>query len=297
MPTTAAEENTWYSWYQTFDESHNPEARRQWYSEAARAYSWARPRYPDDLVEQVISQLQLQQSLAASSVLGSILEIGCGPGIATVAFASKGFRIQAIEPSAAACKLAQLSCQEYGDRITIHNHTFENYSLNNQQFDAVLAATSFHWLSPEIACKKSAAALKPGGSLILLWATPPQPGADLCQYLQPVYERYGLDDLGREQQRDRAYYQGNFEMFAKTVGNSGHFQPSPVEIETHHSIYSIEKYLALLSTLSGYIALETQRREELLTELGDRLAEKLETGALETTHYFASQVASLIAKA
>ncbi len=282
-----AKENKWYSWYQTFDENHSPEERQQWYSGAANAYRWARPTYPDSLVDRAVDRLRAKETL---------LEIGCGPGIATTAFAERGFRIDSVEPSPAACKLAQQSCQAYGDRVTIHNGTFEDYPLGNQRFDAVLAATSFHWVSPDVACKKSAAALNPGGSLILLWATPPQPKNEIYEYLQPVYDRYGLAEMGHEQHRTQAYYQGNFENFAKIVGDSGYFELTPVEIEAHQSIYSIEKYLALLSTLSGYIALAAETRENLLTELGDRLAEKLETGALEATHWFASQVAPLVTK-
>ncbi len=214
-----------------------------------------------------------------------MLEIGCGPGIATAAFAAKGLSIVAVEPSSAACELARKSCRESdsantqrpSQRITIINSTFEDYPLTHQKFDAVLAATSFHWISPEVACEKSAAALKPGGSLILLWATPPQPSEEVCQYLSPVYEQYGLSGLGKEQHRPQEHYQSSFEIFAKAVNESGFFQPTSVDIQKHQSIYSIEKYsysiekyLALLSTLSHYIALEEQLRNDLFVTMGER---------------------------
>ncbi|WP_121967583.1 class I SAM-dependent methyltransferase [Leptolyngbya sp. BC1307] len=281
----ATQDNPWYAWYAAFDETHSPEERQQWYSQAAQAYRWARPRYPEAIIEQVIAR-------AGLNAQSTLLEIGCGPGIATADFAKKGLTITGIEPSATACALARQACKAYPS-VSIHNSTFENYPLN-QKYDAVLAATCFHWISPGVACTKSAAALNPGGSLILLWATPPQPSAELCQYLQPVYDRYKLSDMGQEHGRSEAYYQGNFETFAKMLNTSGFFQPSSVAIQSCQSIYSIEKYLALLSTLSGYIALEAQTRENLLTDLGARLAEKLETGALTTTHWFASQVAPLL---
>lgn len=278
-------DNPWYAWYAKFDETHGPGERQQWYSGAAQAYRWARPRYPDALIEQAIAAANLNEQ-------STMLEIGCGPGIATADFAKKGLTITAIEPSPAACALARQACKNY-ETVSIHNSTFENYSLD-EKYDAVLAATSFHWISPEIACKKSAAALNPGGALILLWATPPQPSADLCWSLQPVYDRHDLSEMGQEHGRSEAYYRGNFEMFAEQVNSSGLFQPSSVNIQSCQSIYSIEKYLALLSTLSGYIALDAQTRENLLIDLGDRLAERLETGALTTTHWFASQVAPVL---
>ena len=278
-------EDKWYSWYQSFDETHGPEQRQKWYSEAATAYRWARPLYPDEMVEKVLRQ-------AGLSSQSSMLEIGCGPGIATALFAAKGLSIVALEPSQAACDLARRSCQS-NSRTVVINSTFEDYELKQQTFDAVLAATSFHWISPDVACQKSAAALKPGGSLILLWATPPQPDEELCQRLQPIYDRYGLSEMGQERRRTPAQYQSSFEMFGNRLNESGLFQPSTVEIETHQSVYSIEKYLALLSTLSPYIGLAEQTRDDLLAALGQALAERLETGALTTRHWLASQVARL----
>ena len=279
------DETSWYEWYQSFDKSHSPEARQQWYSDAAQAYRWARPRYPDPLIDQVIRKAGLSSG-------SSILEIGCGPGIATAAFAARGLAVQAVEPSAAACELAQQSCESYPE-VAIANTTFEAFELGDQQFDAVLAATSFHWVSGEVACQKSAAALKPGGALILLWATPPQPDEDLCQHLQPVYEKYQLDQKIRYQWHGQDYYQTNFDRFAQIVEESGWFERSEVAIEQHQSRYSVEKYLSLLSTLSDYIALDEQLRKNLLADLSTQLEEKLKGADMLLTHWFASQVAPL----
>ena len=238
-----APDEVWYSWYQQFDQAHSPQQRREWYSQVAQAYRQARPRYPQSILETVIKQAHLTAS-------SRLLELGCGPGIATADLAPKGFTIQAVEPSLAACELARQACEGY-ERVAIANSTFEDWPLPAQKFDAVLAATSFHWISREIACKKSAAALKPNGSLILLWATPPQPNLNILELIQPLYEQYGLGELGKEQHRNQAQYQQSFESFARTIGTSGWFELTPVKLTVHHSCYSIAKYIALLSTLSG----------------------------------------------
>lgn len=294
----AAKRNRWQTWYESFDETHSPEQRRQWYSSAAKAYRWARPRYPDALIDSVLSQAGLAKPLKASAAEpGSILEIGCGPGIATEALAQRGLRVQAVEPSPVACELARESCKAY-DQVCVHNSTFEDYPLSEHTFDAVLAATSFHWVSPAVACKKSAAALKPGGALILLWATPPQPSEEICQYLQPVYDRLDLSELGQSQHRTEAYYQHNFKTFAHTVADSGLFPLTEVEIQTHHSLYSVDKYLALLSTLSDYIALDEAVRTVLFDNLRETLsvvlAQNCHTDGLDATHWFAAQVAKVL---
>lgn len=53
------------------------EQRRHWFSPAAVAYAATRPRYPQQLVEAVVAR----SGLTATSTL---LEVGCGPGTATV---------------------------------------------------------------------------------------------------------------------------------------------------------------------------------------------------------------------
>ncbi len=276
---------SWYDWYQSFDQTHSPEARRQWYNDAAQAYRWARPTYPDALIDRAIAKAGLTPK-------SSILEIGCGPGIATASFAARDLTMHGVEPSPAACELARKSCEAY-PQVTITNSTFESFELDDRQFDAVLAATSFHWISPEVACQKSAAALKPGGSLILLWATPPQPNEEICQYLQPVYEKHQIGEKIRYQWREQDYYQTNFDHFAQTIGESGWFEQTEVTIEKHQSTYSVEKYLALLSTLSDYIALDEQTRTSLMADLAVQLEKRQKGEELALTHWFASQIAPL----
>ncbi|MGB7485736.1 MAG: class I SAM-dependent methyltransferase [Phormidesmis sp.] len=279
--------NKWYDWYKEFDQHHSPEARQQWYSAIAQAYRWARPTYPDELVDKVVAKADLKTG-------SSILEIGCGPGIATQAFAARGLKMQCVEPSPAACELARQVAGNFTGSVTVTNSTFEAFDLNDRTFDAVLAATSFHWVSPAVACRKSAAALSPGGSLILLWATPPQLNPDLCEALQPIYEKYQLADKIQYHSRQQAYYQANFDEFAQMIGDSEWFARTAVELETHQSQYSIEKYVALLSTLSDYIALPDDTRKSLLDDLAERLETLQGEKSLTLTHWFAAQVAPLI---
>ncbi|MGD1906678.1 MAG: hypothetical protein ACFB0C_11875 [Leptolyngbyaceae cyanobacterium] len=62
------------------------EQRKQWYSPAAVAYDAARPKYPAVLTNQVVTQARL-------SAQSKVLEVGCGPGTATVPLAALGLSI------------------------------------------------------------------------------------------------------------------------------------------------------------------------------------------------------------
>ncbi len=117
-------------------EAYPLDQRKNWYSPVADAYNRVRPRYPEVLISRVIELTQLPTD-------ASILELGCGPGNATVTFAQKGYKLVGIEPSEAACQLAKQNCAPYPN-VKIENTTFEEWELEVEKFNAVLAATSTH---------------------------------------------------------------------------------------------------------------------------------------------------------
>ncbi len=122
--------------------SQDIEVRKNWYSPAAEAYNKVRPRYPQKFIEQVVEIAQL-------STNSKILELGCGPGTATTSFAQLGYSMICLEPNPDFFKLAQQNCQPYPN-VEIQNTSFEEWTLDFNNFDAVLAASSFHWISPKI---------------------------------------------------------------------------------------------------------------------------------------------------
>ncbi|NQU05916.1 MAG: hypothetical protein HQ568_07470 [Calditrichaeota bacterium] len=60
------------------------------FNEAAVIYDKARPGYPDELIEEVLS-------FASMTSDSRILEIGCGTGQLTVPLAKRGFSINALD--------------------------------------------------------------------------------------------------------------------------------------------------------------------------------------------------------
>ncbi len=241
------------------------EQRKNWYSQVADAYNKTRPRYPQELINRAVEVAQLPAN-------ASILEVGCGPGIATLPFAQLGFSIVCLEPSQEACQLARQNCTTYSSTVEIINTTFEDWELEPGRFNAVLAATSFHWVSPEIGYPKAAAALKDNGSLILLWNMTPQPSYEVYQALHEVYQTYA-PSLGRYEKR--ATQEEQLRKFAQNVIDSGRFQGLVSEHVACEVIYSINDYLMLLSTLSPYIALEPQQRNSLFEGLREVLERNL----------------------
>ena len=253
MPDSSPKNN----WYRDF----NLEQKSNWYSQIADAYDKTRPRYPQQLVNRAVEIAQLSSN-------ARILEIGCATGTATTSFADLGFSMVCVEPNSEAYQIACRNCDRY-KTVKIINTTFEEWELELGQFDAVLAATSFHWVSPEVAYTKTAEALKTDGSLILLWNTAPQSSYEIYQeLLDSVYQTYAPDLKGYEAV---ATHQKNIDNIGKKIIDSGKFQNVFSEELICEITYDIDDYLALLSTLSPYIAIDSERRNTLFANLSTTL--------------------------
>jgi SAM-dependent methyltransferase len=255
----------------------NPEVQRKdWYSPVALAYDRVRPRYP-------------QQLLARLSVLpehAQILEIGCGTGVATVALAALGYSVVAVEPSLGMCEVARRNCAAY-PQVEIHHALFEDWELTAGKFDAVVAATSWHWVSPDVAYTKAAAALKPNGMLILLWNVVPQPGDEIFQLLEPVYQTHAPSLADR---LPLTTYSEQLRGFDRQITDSGYFRDLSTAQMEYSIVYGIDDYLLLLTTLSPYIQLPAAQQDSLLAGLRAVLNQNCPAG-VGLTHLAAIQMA------
>ena len=255
------------------------EQRKSWYSSVAEAYNQIRPRYPQALITRIIELTQLPPS-------ATILELGCGPGNATVTFAQKGYKVVCIEPSMAACQLAKQNCVTY-PQVEINNTTFEEWELEAERFNAVLAATSIHWMTPEIVYPKAAAALQNNGYLILLWNMTAQLPYEVCQSLKEAYQKYA-PSLGKYE--DRATQTQILKEFGQVVTDSGPFGGLVSEQMQWEVTYSINDYLLLLSTYSPYIALKSQQRDDLFASL-QGILEQNGKNSVQLSHLSAFHIA------
>ena len=255
-----------------FYNSQKLKQKKTWYSSAANAYNQARPRYPEKIINRVVELTKITRN-------GIILELGCGPGNATLSFAKQGFTMICVELNQDFCQLAKHNCSSY-ENVKIINSSFEEWKLESGKFDAVLAANSFHWLSPEIAYTKAAQALHKNGWLIQLWNMNTEPDYEVYQLLQPVYQNYAphLDRYeGKETQKDIQKSLGEM------IINSGKFIDLLSEHLACELTYSVDDYLTLLSTFSPYLKLEEHTRKSLFSQLREKINQDL--GGKITLYY------------
>ncbi|MDY6783106.1 MAG: class I SAM-dependent methyltransferase [Cyanobacteriota bacterium] len=243
------------------------EQRKHWYSPAAEAYQQARPRYPSALIDRVAEIAQLRSN-------STLLEVGCGPAVATPDFAALGCRITGVEPNPDFHRLARATCAPYSN-VELHNCSFEEWALESEQFDAVLAASSFHWIPPDIGYPKAAAALHSKGHLILLWNKELQPRYEVYRQLSPVYEAHA-PSLNRTYE-DRATQVAILDELGQMAIASGQFQDLVSEWFEVEVTYPIEKYLLLLKSYSPYLKLAPPQQQNLFEGLQQILEQNSDT--------------------
>jgi SAM-dependent methyltransferase len=126
-------------------------------------YHAARPAYPD----WVFDVLRKRCGLAPNAVT---FEIGPGTGTATRCLLELGASpLVAVEPDD---RLATFLRETVPDEaLTVVISTFEEAVLRETSFDLGLSATAFHWLNEDLALKKVAKLLRPGGWWAMVWNT------------------------------------------------------------------------------------------------------------------------------
>ncbi|MCY7337881.1 MAG: class I SAM-dependent methyltransferase [Chamaesiphon sp.] len=248
------------NWYQTFTPSQ--EQRKSWYGSVAQIYDRVRPKYPPEFLDRAIE-------VAKIPATGKILEVGCGPGTATIGLAQMGLSIVALEPSLETYSVACQNLAAYPN-VEIINTNFEEWESESRTFDAVIAATSWHWVAPEHKHTKAASLLKDSGSLILLWNTAMQPPLHIFEDLTEVFDRY-IPALAKYKYPETAL--SEVRIFASSAMGSGLFSELREESRSHQINYSIDDYLQLLTTYSPCIALSPECRHELLGQLREILAQ------------------------
>ncbi len=105
------------NWYRTF--TPDSEQRKIWYGAVAETYDRVRPKYAREFLDRVVE-------VAEIPIEGNILEVGCGPGTATMSLAKMGFSVVGLEPNLAACTIARQNSAIYS-KVEIINTNFEEW--------------------------------------------------------------------------------------------------------------------------------------------------------------------------
>ena len=131
------------------------------FGEDPERYDRARPRYPRELVDRIV---------AGRSGL-SVLDVGCGTGIAARQFQAAGCEVTGVEPDA---RMAAFAAER---GLAVEVARFEDWDPAGRRFDTLTAGMTWHWVDPTAGAEQAARVLRPGGRVALFWnafQVPPQ---------------------------------------------------------------------------------------------------------------------------
>lgn len=135
----------------------------------AEVYDRVRPTYPDEMIADLVG-------LTGVTRRSSILEVGCGTGQATRSLAAIGASVTALERGEALARLARERVGSLGN-VEIRTTAFEEWDDEGARFDALVAASSWHWIDPAVGWRRAHEVLRPEGWLALLgWEVVRRPG-------------------------------------------------------------------------------------------------------------------------
>src|SRR5580698_934881 len=152
------------------------------FDEIANIYKTARPDYPEALIEDVVAYADLKPN-------DDILEVGCGTGQATKSFAKRNFSVLAIDPGPEMLRGARESLADFNN-VRFLEIPFEAWPAKQGEFRLIVAAQSWHWVSPEMRFVRAAEALSPEGSLVVFGHVPVGLPDPLLAQFKEIYLRH-----------------------------------------------------------------------------------------------------------
>ena len=230
----------------------NRELLRATFGQDARLYDQCRPTYPHELFADLAT-------LAGLGARSRVLEIGCGTGQATLPLAQLGCTIVAMDLSPDMAALAHRNLAQFPN-VTVVAAAFEDWQSSTGPFDAVLSATAFHWLDPDVRMIKAADLLRPGGTLGIISTHHIAGGTEaFFAAAQRCYERF--DPTTPPGMR----LSTSDEIPEETAEFDRSARFGPVEFRRYpwQHTYTAPEYLNLLMTYSGHRAMAPQARTGL----------------------------------
>lgn len=237
----------------------------QVFDEVPALYDRVRPGYPDEL----FADLAAITGIADGS---PVLEVGCGTGQATRSLLALGCAVTAIEPGTGMAALARRRLAD------VETSTFEDWDDRGRRFDALVAASSWHWVDPAVGWRRAHAVLRPDGWIALLGNVvvrrPGEPEmyaetADLHERADPGNPRWSSPQLEKDV---RATDTGWGE-----VEDPGHRFGPPI-VRWYPSVQRFDGagLADHLRSLSLYRALADDVREPLLDAVAERIRTRMD---------------------
>jgi SAM-dependent methyltransferase len=246
------------------DGGHFADAQRLAFGRVAELYDRARPSYPPEALDAVISF----GSLAPPA---RILEVGAGTGKATELLAARGLGVLALEPSAEMAQVARANCARY-PHVEIVETEFEAWDPG-EPVPALFSAQAWHWIAPRVRYEKAYQALAPGGTLAAVWTFPDWARCERRASLSAAYHAAAprlVADFPMHPDSEPTRLAGDWH--AEIEATAG-FTEAEVQTFPWSHRYDSARYVELLQTHQDHILLPQEQRARLLDTIARTIDE------------------------
>jgi SAM-dependent methyltransferase len=246
-------------------------ARALSFGMVAEAYERFRPGYPVELLELVTAY--------AGGPIRTALEIGAGTGKATRLFARAGIAVTATEPDAA--MLGELR-KHVPANVTTVQAAFEDLPLDSS-YELVYSAAALHWTKPEGRWARMAALVRPGG-VFASFAVPIQLADPALKEAVRAARSPYLDNDGVPSPDPTPPADRPMEWPGTELQEAEWFTDVRQAVIERRLTMSAHDYVGQLSTVSAYVMLPPNDRDQVFRRILQVLPETVELDAEITAH-------------
>jgi SAM-dependent methyltransferase len=236
------------------------------FGEAVEQYANARPGYPEQLIDDVLSY---------GDPAGDILEVGAGTGKATVAFASRGVSLTCLEPDPRMAARLAIECAVFPN-VSIVDARLENW-VAPTTFDVLIAAQSWHWVDPTRRWDLAHRAVHTGGAIALFWNKYVESDDAIRGELERIDRRYDVDNGVSPNGVTTATYPDEITLEAGwpayDLASDARFEDLVSRRYRRTQTFPTATYLDLLASTSSYRIMVDAARDALMVEVASVVEE------------------------
>jgi len=221
-------------------------SRAESFGAVAELYDRARPEYPPALIDALLADGGR-----------TVLDVGCGTGIAAALFAGRGCNVIGVEVDA---RMAEIARQK---GLEVEVGAFERWDDRGRRFDLVSSGQAWHWIEPAAGVARAADVLNAQGRFGAFWNFG-HPPAHVREQLAPVYDRLapGLENYSVA--LDGRLGDERTDLTIAAIEASGRFGPPGVFRFPWTRTYDSAQWTDHLKTHSDHQSLPPEQLAELL---------------------------------